>query len=185
MENNMKIVISGGPCSGKTSVVKKFKKKGYYTLPEPARILGEELGIKFSNEIRGKKRFEINNLVFEKYLEQETRIPKNKIVILDTGMPDNIPYYFLYCSGMEIPEKYLKACENRYNKVFMLIPLNSYETDGVRGENKKEASTIHRMKDKTYKELGYTVTPVPLFSKNKEESINKRVEFIEREIKQG
>jgi len=185
MENNMKIVISGGPCSGKTSVVEKFQEKGYYTLPEPARILGEELGIKFSNEIRGKKRFEINNLVFEKYLEQETRIPKNKIAILDTGMPDNIPFYSLYCSGMEIPEKYLKACKNRYSKVFMLIPLDSYETDGVRGENKEEAFTIYQMKDKIYKEIGYTVTPVPLFSKNKEESINKRVEFIEREIKQG
>jgi len=178
----MKIVISGGPCSGKTSVVKKFEEKGYSALPEPARVLGEELRIRFSSEITGERRFKINNLVFEKYLEQEAQIPKNKIIILDTGMPDNIPYYFLYCSGMKIPEKYLKACKNRYDKVFMLEPLNSYQTDGVRGKNEKEASTIYQMKNKIYRELGYTIISVPVFSQNKEESIIKRVEFIEKQI---
>lgn len=179
---NMEIVISGGPCSGKTSVVEKFKEKEYFTLPDPARILGRELGIKFSNEITGKRRFEINNLVFEKYLEQEAKIPEKEIIILDTGMPDNIPYYFLYCPGMKIPKRYLKACKNRYNKIFMLTSLDSYETDGVRGESKEEALTIYQMKDKIYKELGYTVISVPLFSKNKNKSINKRVEFIEKQI---
>ncbi len=64
---NKKYVISGGPCCGKTFVVEKLKEKGYFTLPEPARILGEQLGIKFSGNIRGEERFKINNMVFEKY----------------------------------------------------------------------------------------------------------------------
>jgi len=71
----MKIVISGGPCSGKTSVVEKFREKGYFTVPEPARVLAEEIGVTFSKKFRGKKRFEMSNKIFEKYLEQESKIP--------------------------------------------------------------------------------------------------------------
>lgn len=179
----MKIVISGGPCSGKSAVVEKFRENGYYTLPEPARLLGKELGINFSGNITGRERFKINNMIFEKYLEQESRIPDDTDAILDTGMPDNIPYYILYCPGMEIPKRHLDACKGRYNAIFFLEQL-PYETDKVRGETEEEAIIIHNMKHAVYAALGYEIISVPLFDNEKEKSLNKRLEFIEREIQE-
>lgn len=170
-------VIAGGPGNGKTTLIEKFKEKGFFVLLEPARILGEKFGINFSDNIKGKERFKINNIVFDEYLKRESNLPKNTIVILDSGMPDNIPYY-IYCPGMKIPNKYLEACKNRYEKVFILEPLNSYEKDDVRGESKEEATILHHMKYDAYASLGYKVINVPLFSNKKEESLEKRFEFI-------
>ncbi len=82
---------------------------------------------------------------------------------------------------MEIPKRYLEACKGRYDAVFFLEQL-PYETDTIRGETEEEAIIINHMKRAIYAMLKYEIISVPLFDGEKEKSISKRVEFIERKI---
>jgi len=163
-------VITGAPCSGKTTIISQLSKMGYQTVFEAARFLINK-GIsegKTLEDIR-KDEFEFQKKTFEFKINAEKNLPKDEIVFLDRGLPDTIAYYNFY--GYDAGEV-LKVCkEKRYRKIFFLESL-SFEKDYARKEDEKTAKELSDLIKKAYIDLGYKIVSVPVTS------VNERIKFI-------
>ena len=165
-------VISGGPATGKTSVINELEKKGYKVLKEAAR----EVSLK-DKRFQGKSTKEINKkefqeAIFELQMKEIEKLKDNKEVIFsDRGLGDTLAYYVV--NKLRVP-KYqdIYAKKFRYAGVFILEPLDFYKQDELRQESKTEAEKIHKTIAETYELLGYYAINI-LFM-----SVEERVEFI-------
>lgn len=159
-----KIVLTGGPCAGKTTIFKKIADylidKGYYviTIPETAteliksRILpssNREHTLMFQNIVLQQQY--IKERVAEEYAKA---ISKNsKVIILyDRGILDNRAYlesqedFEFILNNNNIEEL---SMLNKYDLVIDLISTSvykkdSYKLDGVRSESIEEAALLDR-----------------------------------------
>lgn len=85
----IKIVLTGGPASGKTTIVNMLKKKGFYIVPEVATIIFEKIKSKW--KVFDREKFQ--DLVLKYQLIYESKIPKTeKVAILDRGTIDGLAY---------------------------------------------------------------------------------------------
>ena len=172
MANNRLFVITGGPGTGKTSVINKLSKK-FKVIPEAAREVGEN-NIRF----KGKSTKEINHYYFQREIfnfqkKEFSKImgKRKKIIFSDRGFGDTLAYYKFH--NLKVPkEEYDYAKKFRFSGVFILDFLDFYEKDKLRQENKKEQKKIHKLIINMYKQLGYEPIIVPFMN------ISKRVNFI-------
>jgi predicted ATPase len=170
MTDSKRYVITGGPSSGKTTLISNISKRGYHTCHEAARLLidKEILEGKSLEEIRINE-LEFQRKVLEIKLELEDKIPRDETVFIDRGIPDSIAYYKFY--GFDLKE-ILKFCkEKRYKKIFFLESL-PFEKDYARIENEKQAKRLGELIKKAYLDLGYDVVTVPRMP------IEERVNFV-------
>lgn len=87
-------VITGGPSSGKTTVVNILGRRGYKTTIEHARhyIDTQRKNRETVKEIRvNQHKFRLE--VLDMQIRQEAKISKNEIVFLDRAIPDTLVYY--------------------------------------------------------------------------------------------
>lgn len=162
-------VITGGPCSGKSTILKALSKKGYSVIYEAARTF-------IDSEIKkGKTLSEIrkNELQFQKKVLQlkkniENKLPKEKVIFLERGIPDTIAYFRL-CGVKN--KKILNNLSRygKYKKVF-LLELLDYKKDYARTEDLKQAQKIEKLLEESYK--NYEPIKVPKMS------LAKRIDFI-------
>jgi len=165
MKETKKIVLAGGPCCGKTTLINELKKRGYEIIDESAReILAENIKIEYA---------EIQKKIFLRQLEKEARA-KEKIkdlIFLDRGYIDGVAYCQLKLGYIPEPLKSFDF-RNQYDIIFIL-DLLPFEKDGLRVEkDEDEARTVHEAIVSAYKSFGYDVVVVPVMP------IEKRVEFI-------
>ncbi len=169
-------VLTGGPGTGKTSVVTELEKKGYNIVHEPARTLidyykanSPELLPALSKENRIKFALAIEKVSIENYLDNETGI-------FDRSILDEVGYRNRY--NISISEALDKAAkEMRYNKVF-IFPFweEIFVNDDVRHESSEEAKIISEHLHKAYVNYGYTPIIVPKMG------VIERVKFIMENI---
>jgi predicted ATPase len=167
-------VITGGPSSGKTTILNELAKLGYIVYPEAARILidKEMAKGKTIKEIR-KNEVEFQKKVLKMKVKIENKAPKEKIVFFDRAIPDSIAYYQI--CGLD-PKEVLRFCKKkRYRKVFFLEQL-PFEKDYARIEDGKTLKKLNKLLKKSYKKLGYEVISIPPMS------IKKRLNKILKEI---
>ncbi|UCH22538.1 MAG: ATP-binding protein [Deltaproteobacteria bacterium] len=163
-------VITGAPCSGKTSVVRELEKRGYRVVHEVARAyIDEELN-------KGKRLEEIKSdaLAFEHHIldrkiKIESSLPKDAVIFLDRAVPDSIAYFTL--EGLNSTEPLEKSKTVRYKKVFLLERL-VFEKDPARVEDESIATQLDRLIEDSYRMLGYDIGRVPVLS------IKDRTDFI-------
>lgn len=168
----MKIyVISGGPSTGKTSVINELGKE-FKILKEAARELGDKDSRFKGKSVKGLNMEKFQNAIFEFQKKQLEELKgKNEIVFSDRGLGDTLAYYKI--NKLKIPEGVIEyAKEFRCAGIFILEPLNFYEKDDFRQENREEQERIHNLIIKTYEELGYKPIIVPFMG------VEKRVSFI-------
>jgi predicted ATPase len=146
-------VITGGPSSGKTTLIQELSKLGYIICLETARVLIDE-GIKKGKsikEIRGDEPG-FQRKVLRMKLEREEKMPKDEIIFFDRAIPDSIAYYQIY--GLD-PKEVLKLCpRKRYKKVFFLEQL-SFDRDYARIEDRKTIQKLNHLLKESYRNLGY------------------------------
>ncbi|MCK4815990.1 AAA family ATPase, partial [bacterium] len=96
-------------------------------------------------------------------VDLECSIDIEELVLLDTAIPDTLPYALLY--GIE-PEKIIRASSLfRYREpVFMVEPL-PFKSDEIRNLNSKERFALHYIREKIYVTLGYRVVSVPVLDR--------------------
>ncbi len=164
-------VITGGPCTGKTTVVNLLKERGYVTTIEHARhyIDTRKQEGDTIEEIRANENeFQIG--VLEMQLEEEDSLDPTKLVFLDRALPDAKAYYqFL---GLEYDPRLIDAIEKfRYKKIFILdrLPLVN---DYARLESEEDQIKIHSLIKNVYAELGHPIVYVPVLPPE------ERVDFI-------
>ncbi|MCA0131894.1 AAA family ATPase [Winogradskyella alexanderae] len=169
-----KIVITGGPGTGKSSIIKHLKTRGFLCYDEISRqvtLQARKDGI--------EQLFLANPLLFSKKLldgrKQQfldaTNETKN-VVFLDRGLPDVLAYMDFI--GDTYPHHFVQTCQNHiYDYIFVLAPWQEiFTSDSERYENFEQAIDIHHHLLKTYKRFGYHLIDVPF------ESIEKRSDFV-------
>lgn len=169
-----KIAITGGPGTGKTSIINALIEQGYLCYDEISRqitLQARKEGI--------EQLFLIEPLLFSEKLlkgrtEQFLKASKEntELVFLDRGLPDILAY--MDYIGDEYPKQFEQAClDYRYDQVFLLPPwMDIYESDNERYESFDQANTIHHHLIKTYTHFGYDLIEVPFGT------VAERVKFI-------
>lgn len=171
MKKNNWYVLTGGPCSGKTTTLEALKKKGYEIFYEAARIyIDQEMK-------KGKTLAEIrkNELLFQRKIlrmkvKNEKKLHKNEILFLERGIPDSIAYYKV-CGVTKDKELEKSVKNSNYKKVF-LLELLEYKKDYARTEDKKTAIQLEKSLKESYERLNILVIKVPSMT------LSKRVKFI-------
>jgi predicted ATPase len=161
----MKIVLTGGPCCGKSTLLAELKKRGYTVVEETAReVLSERKNFSLK---------EIQEEIMRRQIEKEEKISEG-IVFLDRGVVDVMAYMKYY--SIEMPVEMLSLCVKRYNKIFFLGRL-PFQHDGLRVEKTdEEAEKQHQLIQGVYLKLGYDLIFVPDWG------VLKRADFIEKYI---
>lgn len=153
-------VITGGPCSGKTTMINEFSKLGFHIVPELARVLiDKEIKTGKSLEEIRRNEIEFQKKVLLLKIEIENITPKEKIVFFDRAIPDSIAYYEIL--GVS-PGYLIKFCKKkRYRKIFFLEQL-PFQKDYARTENKEEAKKLSELLFNCYLKLGYKIIRIPV-----------------------
>lgn len=158
-----KIVITGGPGTGKSTVIEELTKRNFMCMPEISREVTLNARKNGTEQLFLTQPLLFSELLLEgrinQYIEAEK---KNKeLVFFDRGIPD-VHAYMNYIS-IDYPKTYLtKSNLHRYNYIFLMPPWEEiYISDNERYENFEQALAIHNHLERTYKELNYTIIEVP------------------------
>jgi predicted ATPase len=164
-------VITGGPSSGKTTMIRLLAQRGYCTTIEHARHLIDTQRVtgRTVAEIRANQR-EFQRSVLMMQLKQEQALDPNQLCFLDRALPDSLAYY-RYLKLPPEPELLAALKTTSYRKVFAL-DLLALTTDYARTESAPAQRRIHAILIEVYEELGYAVERVPALP------VAQRLEFI-------
>ena len=169
-----KIVITGGPGTGKTAVIKALEDKGYPCLHEISREIILEAQKKGIDQLFLKEPLLFSELLLEGRIRQhkEAEALDKELVFIDRGIPDVVAYMDYF--GNEYPPIFRKVCEEYiYDKVFILPPWKDiYVSDNERYESFEQAVSIHDHLAANYMKSGYQPVEVP------EGTIEDRTAFI-------
>jgi predicted ATPase len=168
-----KVVLTGGSCSGKTTLIKELKQRGFPVLEEAARQILEECGTPFYQE----GWIELEKKIYQRQIENEKRIDRQQgVVFLDGGMGD-IDAFMRHYLGQVLMDV-AAAPVRRYSSVFILDQL-PFEDDGLRVESgSKESEEIHQKVIESYKSLGYAPIQIPIFQSREEVAIKQRADLL-------
>ncbi len=181
-----KVVITGGPGTGKTSIVNSLMNKGFTCFEEIIRDLTSAAKKEGDlNEFRSnplvfvQDPLDFNTRLLEGRMEQFHRanLHRTPVVFYDRGIPDVLAYMNYF--GQAHTPYFEQACkELRYDEVILLPPWKEiYRADAERFESFEEAVAIHGHLEKTYLELGYGPVTVP------KGSVIERTEYIIEALK--
>ena len=174
-----KIVITGGPSTGKSTVIEELKQRNFTCFDEVSRDI-----IKEAQESGIEQLFLEDPYLFSKKL-LEGRVKQfhkadevdEELVFFDRGIPD-VNAYMRFIK-QDIPEEFEKITRaHPYdNLVFIMPPWEDiYVTDAERYESFNQAQLIHNKLVNYYKELGYYLIFVPFGP------VDKRVDYILKSI---
>lgn len=175
----LKVVIDGGPGTGKTSIIKELKKRKYKVVPEAARIIFARDKRRWDRTKAHLKQLqeEIWSLGLKHY-QQTLKSKRTGIIFFDRGIIGALGYFIL--GGIHISKNHLKeARKSRFDYIFIPEPLprKFYETDKVRCEDYKKSLSIHNKIVSEYRKFGYKPIKVPFAS------VKERTDFILKRIK--
>ena len=170
-KESKKVVITGGPGTGKTTLVQHLEAGGHTCYPEIIRSLTEA-----AKEASDKEEFTTNPLAFvEDPLAFNRKLLDGRMqqfihakeveanhVFFDRGIPDVLAYMDYF--NQRYTEDYKNACkEMRYDRVILLPPWEDiYQSDGERFESFQEAQEIHGYLLETYQGYGYDPYILPI-----------------------
>lgn len=169
-----KIVITGGPGTGKSTLVNELIKRGHICLEEISRQVILDAKKEGIDQL-----FLTNPLLFSELLLKgrqqqfiEADMYKNDTVFFDRGVHDVLAYMDFI--GDTYPNQFIETCKNtKYQMVFILKPWEAiYTSDNERYETFDQAQDIHRHLDKTYNLYNYKLIDVPFGT------VKERTDFI-------
>ncbi|HNQ28150.1 MAG TPA: ATP-binding protein [Aquaticitalea sp.] len=174
-----KIVVTGGPGTGKSSIISELKNRGHICFEEISREVTLEARKQGIDQLFLTKPLLFSELLLEGRLKQfkEASDHIGQMVFIDRGLPDVLAY--MNYASTEFPESFNSICqENRYDKIFILAPWEEiFVSDSVRYENFEQANRIHFHLVATYHKLGYELVNVPFGT------VSDRSDFIEEVLK--
>ena len=173
-----KIVITGGPGTGKSSIIRQLEKHGHECLHEISRQVTLEAQKQGIAQLFLEKPVLFSEKLLEgrKIQHREADMIPTSTIFIDRGIPDVLAYMDYFKT--EYSAYFTDACtEYTYDKIFFLPPWEEiYQSDNERYESFKEASLISKYLFETYKTYGYNPIEVP------KTSITERTQFILNQI---
>ncbi len=163
-------VITGAPCSGKTTLIEALEARGYSVVHELARAqIQRELakGRTLAEIKAGALAFQ-GHILAEK-IRTEAAFSPDQRLFFDRALPDSIAYFTLH--GLDTGPIF-QACQRfRYQAVFLLQRF-PFQADGVRSEDEAIAQKLESLVIDAYEGLGYRLIHVPRMP------LARRVEFV-------
>ena len=183
-------VIAGGPCSGKTTLLKALKEKGFTVIPETAEEVirsAVKAGISVEEQrLMDPVGFQLDLLkrdfeLFDNVLSGKSHLlSSSDSVMADTSFIETL--VFSERAGIEMSpsvEEWIR--KKRYNIVFFLsspeLRTGSYETSAVRMESHSVALQISQEIQAAYRRYGYELVVVPT-----EMTVAEKCDFVERRV---
>ncbi|RXJ50239.1 AAA family ATPase [Gelidibacter gilvus] len=172
--NTKKIVITGGPGTGKSSIINELKKRGHICFEEISRQVTLEARENGIEQLFLTQPLLFSKLLLEGRIKQftEANTYENTTIFLDRGLPDVLAYMDFY--GSDYPESFVQVCQNScYDTIFIVTPWpDIFQSDNVRYETFEQSEQIHEQLMITYKKFGYHLIPIPF------DTVEKRADFI-------
>jgi predicted ATPase len=172
MRKNKWYIITGAPCSGKTTMLEILQARGHDVIFEVARLyIDQELAKgKTLQEIRSDELL-FQKKVLEMKINLEKELSPDKLVLFERGIPDSHAYYKLFGSENDpFLEEAMQLC--RYHKVFLLEPLD-YKLDYARTESSEQQKLLHQLLEEGYQKINAQIIKVPVLG-----SKDERADFI-------
>ena len=161
-----RIIITGGPATGKSSIITRLQELGYHCFEEVSREIIQEQKVSTSY-----KDFDFESAVFNRRKKQFDEA--TDLHFYDRSMIDGLAY--MQKNKVAVSPKMLQTIkECNYHKVAFIAPPweNIYHKDAERLENFKEAEEIYQSLQKVYQSFGYQLIEIPLGT------VDERVKFI-------
>ena len=158
-----KIVITGGPSTGKSTLIQGLSALSYCCMEEVSRELTIEAKKNGIDQLFLTDPLLFSELLLKKREEQFLEASKLNfpIVFFDRGIPDIQAYLNFFKQTYPFPFEKINE-SNTYQKVFITPPWEDiHTTDNERYESFSEAVEIHNSLTKTYSNLGYQLIEIP------------------------
>ncbi len=169
-----KIVLIGGPGTGKSSILREFIKRGYECMPEISREVTLKAQKEGIDQLFLEQPLLFSQMLLEGREQQYLAAEKSnaEVIFFDRGIPD-VHAYMNYL-GNEYPPVYKeKSKKYNYTKVFMCAPWKKiYRSDNERYETFEQAVKIDTFLKDAYEEIGYEIIDVPFGT------VKERCDFI-------
>lgn len=155
-------VITGGPSSGKTTLIDQLAKAGHQVAPEVARdYIKKMLANNYTlDEIRHDS-YQLQRGILAMALKRERQLERKQTLFFDRGTPDSLGYFRYY----QLDAQHVShSCQHtRYRKIFYChqLPL---EYDAIRLEDSLSAKMISDYIYEAYLNLGYDLIELPPIS---------------------
>ena len=170
-----KILITGGPSTGKSTLVSELEYNGLHCFHEISRELTQKMRKKGFDQFFLKKPIDFSKELFKLRLKQyKLKIHSCKFVVYDRGPIDVIAY--LNYKGIVIPGELLsKSKKISYDYIFILRPWKEiYVNDSERYETFEECLIINKFIQTTYEKFNFNLIEIPKLS------VLERVRFIKK-----
>lgn len=172
---NNRHIITGGPGSGKTSLINALANKNYCCFEEVSRIIIRQQHKTKGDKLPWKNLAGFAELCFDKMSLQLNQCGSKDFCFFDRGLPDLVAY--MNRGGISVPEKYLSKPDLYHSKVFIAPPWKEiFVNDAERPESFADAKDIDRFLKETYTKFGFTLIELPKVS------VKARVKFVEKEL---
>ena len=171
-------VVTGGPGSGKSTLIDALAAAGVATSAEVGRaIIKEELAAGGSALPWLDHRAFADRMIEREIAAHQAALASGQIVVLDRGAPDVIG--FLRVSGLAVPPAIDAAARSvRYNPRVFIAPwwADIFTTDAERKQTPEEARATFAVMVEAYRDYGYRLVELP------RATVAERVAFVRQEI---
>ena len=180
-----KIIITGGPHTGKTTLLDALRQSNpeLHYVPEPAAEIIQEQHQKVKDDPKHKGIFPWNNypgfgkLVIARSLQHSAAIPKDaEKVIFDRSLIDNNAYARIHHCEFLLEKGFPHIQAARYSVALVCDFVGTYTQTEIRAEPREVAEEIQAQILRAYEESGLPIIHIPSVS------VEERVELVQQVV---
>lgn len=162
----MKVVLTGGPHAGKSSLLAALADRGVRVVPEAAIEVIREIQAERGDEARAWRTANMSEFqlrVARRQAHDEARIRPEELAILDRAVLDGLAYCKHH--SIAVPDELLELCAGSHYDLCivceLVLPFRSRHESG-RTSDEASARRVEALLESTYRAHGIPVVRLPM-----------------------